>query len=47
MNFNLLLQIRGNRLTAFDNNGLNANKEIIGLTVDAYTVLHNVYPPKK
>jgi len=25
-NFNLLLYIRGNRLTAFDNNGLNASK---------------------
>jgi len=25
-NFNLLLQIRGNKLTAFDNNGLNSSK---------------------
>jgi len=39
-NFNLLLLIRGNRLTTFDNNGLNASKVLTKSHLNSFTLVN-------
>ena len=39
-NFNLLLLIRGNRLTVFDNNGMNASKVITKSHLNSFTLVN-------